>query len=523
MGPDPLSYEQGLRLESGKRRREEVDPLRPRSRFAPVTIALLGLMLAGAAQPQYVTIMHFNDLHGQLLPFESGDRGEVGGIARLATLVEETRAWNAPHHVFTLLLEAGDILQGTPLSTVFQGEPDFTCLNMMGVDVMTIGNHEFDFGQDNLNARVRQAHFPIISANVRRAQDGKPLAPPSVTLDVDGVKALVFGLTSKDTPIESAAKNVAGLEFLDPIEVARQIVEANRTECPIIMALTHIGLNEDIALAKAVPGIDIIVGAHSHDALPQPMRVGDTLICQAGSKGAYLGQLDAFFANGDVAKYRGFLRPTDAAVTPDPAVAKVAQTYADRLGTKIKRVLATSKVPLNGDRDTLRSRETNLGDLLCNLCRSYAQADVALLNGGGIRASIDAGPITVEEVMLVLPFGNQVATVEVTGEVLLEALQHNASLPRPDGGFLQVSGLSMTIHGNDVRDVKVGGQPLDPAKTYKVVLPDFLLTGGNGFTMFAKGTDPRFLGTTIDAIVVEGLETMQTVDQETDGRIVVEE
>jgi len=496
--------------------------MRTRNRLTLWVSVLPAVMLAGAAQPQYVTILHFNDFHGQLLPVEGKDKTETGGIARLATMVKETRAWNGPHHVATLLLEAGDILQGTPLSTVFHGEPDFTCLNMMGVNVMALGNHEFDFGQDNLQARMGQARFPVISANIRYAATKKPLAPPTVALELGGTKALIFGLTSKDTPIESATKNVVGLEFLDPTEVARGIVEANRDKYPIIIALTHIGLNEDIALAKAVPGIDIIIGAHSHDALAEPMRVGTTLICQAGSKAAYLGQLDAFFADGDVAKYRGFLRPADATVPPDPAVGKVVKTYADRLGSKIKRVVADSKVPLNGDRDTLRSRETNLGDLLSDLCRSYAQADVALLNGGGIRASIDAGPITVEEVMLVLPFGNQVATVEVTGQVLLEALQHNARLARPDGGFLQVSGLSMTIRGKDVQDVKVGGQPLDPAKTYKVVLPDFLLTGGNGYTMFAKGTDPRFLGTTIDAIVIEGLETMKTVDQQTDGRITVE-
>ena len=494
-----------------------------RYRIAPLLCVALTALLVCAAQPQYLTILHFNDFHGQLLPFEVKDEGQRGGIGRLATLVTETRAWNEPHHVTTLLLEAGDILQGTPLSTVFHGEPDFTCLNLMGVDAMTIGNHEFDFGQDNLHARMGQARFPIISANVRHADTKKPLAPPTVAFDVAGTKALVFGLTSKDTPIESAAKNVVGLEFLDPTDVARQIVAGNRDEYPIIIALTHIGLEEDIALAKAVPGIDIIIGAHSHDAVFEPLQVNGTLICQAGSKGAYLGQLDAFFANGDVARHRGFLRPVDAAVKPDPAVEAVAGEYSERLGSKLKRVIATSSGALNGDRDTLRSRETNLGDLLSDICRGFAKADVALLNGGGIRASIDPGPITVEEVMTVLPFGNQLATVELTGDVLLEALKHNAGLPRPDGGFLQVSGLSMAIRGKDVSDVKVGGEPLDPSRTYKVALPEFLLTGGNGFTMFAKGSDPRFLGTTLDAIVVEALEAMKTVSQEADGRLTVED
>jgi 5'-nucleotidase/UDP-sugar diphosphatase len=494
-----------------------------RIRLAPFAMVAVALLLAGVAQPQYVTVLHFNDFHGQLLPLPVKDDGEVGGISRIATLVEQTRAWNEPHHVFTLLLEAGDILQGTPLSTVFHGEPDFECLNMMGVNVMVVGNHEFDFGQENLRARMAQAHFPVISANVRYADTKRPLAPPTVAFELDGVKALVFGLTSKDTPIESAAKNVTGLEFLDPVEVARRIVEANRDEYPILIALTHIGLDEDIALAKAVPGIDIIIGAHSHDVVREPMRVGDTLICQAGSKGAYLGQLDAFFANGDVAKYRGFLRPVDSTVEPDAAVEAVVQRYANQLSGKLKRVIADSKGPLNGDRDTLRSRETNLGDLLADICRRFGQADVALVNGGGIRNSIDAGPVTVEEVMLVLPYGNQLATVELTGEVLLEALRHDAALPRPDGGFLQVSGLSMTVRGSDVEDVKVGGEPLDSQKTYKVILPDFLLTGGNGFSMFAKGSDPRFLGTTMEAVVIEALEAMKTIDQQADGRLVVED
>jgi 5'-nucleotidase/UDP-sugar diphosphatase len=173
-------------------------------------------------------------------------------------------------------------------------------------------------------------------------------------------------------------------------------------------------------------------------------------------------------------------------------------------------------------RDNVRSGETNLGNLLADILRGYAAADVGLINGGGIRASIDQGPITVEEVMMVLPFGNQLATVELTGDQLTAVLRHDAGLPRPDGGFLQVAGLSLTIRGSEVSDVKVGGEPLAPDKTYKVALPEFLLTGGNGYTMFADGADPRPLGTTISAIVVEALESMGTVSPTVEGRITVE-
>ena len=490
-------------------------------RWSRSLVALLAALWSVCAQPQYVTILHFNDFHGQLLPLDVDGRS-VGGMSRIATMVDSTRGWNEAHNTTTLLLQAGDILQGTPLSTVFQGEPDFICLNMIGVDVMTVGNHEFDFGQGNLATRMEQARFPIISANVRRAETGELLTKPYVTCDIGGVPALIFGLTSKDTPIESNAKNVVGLEFLDPVEVAREIVRENRGHFPIIIALTHIGLDQDLKLAEAVPGIDVIIGAHTHDAVREPIRIGETLVCQAGSKGMYLGQFDAFFADGDVAKYRGFLREVNATVPADPAIDEVVARYADTLNDKIKRVVATSGVALDGVRDNLRSGETNLGNLLADILRAYAAADVGLINGGGIRASIDGGPITVEEVMLVLPFGNQLATVELTGDQLMAVLRHDAGLPRPDGGFLQVSGLSMTIRGDEVSGVKVNGEPLASGKTYKVALPEFLLTGGNGYTMFADGRDPRFLGTTISAIVVDALESMGTVNAAVEGRITVE-
>ena len=491
-----------------------------RWRHRPTVCVAFLLLWAAQAHPQYLTILHFNDLHGQLLPREV--KGEsIGGMARIATMVAGTRGWNRAHDVTTLLLEAGDILQGTPLSTVFHGEPDFACLNMIGLDAMTIGNHEFDFGQGNLATRMKQARFPLLSANVRRA-NGDLLAKPYVTCRIGAVAALIFGLTSQDTAIESDAKNVVGLQFLSPVDVARAIVAQHRAQYPIIIALTHIGLDNDLALAKAVPGIDIIIGAHTHDALQEPIRVGNTLVCQAGSRGAYLGQVDAFFAHGDIARYRGFLRQVDATTAPDPKVGRVVNAYADRLGQTIKRVIAQTPFPLDGETHHVRSQETNLGDLLADIIRSYARAEVAFVNGGGIRAGIKGGPITIEDVMMVDPFGNQLATVELTGAQLMDVLRHDASLPRPDGGFLQVSGLALAIRGTDVVGVKVAGQPLQPEKTYKVALSEFLLTGGNGYTTFAQGRNPRKLGITMLDIATQGLQTMGTVKEPEGGRITIE-
>ncbi|HJN15057.1 MAG TPA: bifunctional UDP-sugar hydrolase/5'-nucleotidase, partial [Armatimonadota bacterium] len=346
------------------------------TRVTQHTLALALLLIPIAGQAQYVTILHFNDFHGHLLPKQQDDES-IGGMARLATMVNETRAWNEPHNVTTLLLEAGDILQGTPLSTVFQGEPDFICLNMIGVDVMAVGNHEFDFGQENLHERMQQAVFPIVSANIEYANTMELFTEAYATTEIEGVPALIFGVTSEDTPIESNAKNVVGLKFRNPTEVAREIVAEHGDDYPIIIALTHIGLKQDLELAEAVDGIDIIIGGHSNDVVEKPIVVGDTLVCMAGGENEYLGQLDVYFNDGDIVKHRGFLRSVDSSVPEDPEIVAVVAHYAEQLNEEIKRVVATSNVPLDGVRDNLRSGETNLGDLIADILLRFSEADVA--------------------------------------------------------------------------------------------------------------------------------------------------
>ncbi len=488
-------------------------------------VSFLAVLLAAQAfAGQYVTILHFNDFHGHLLPDAPDKAGHSkGGLARIATMVDQTRKWNQAHDIPTLLLEAGDILQGTPLSTVYKGEPDFTCLNMMQTDVMTLGNHEFDFGVGNLLLRMAQAQFPVRSANVMR--EGRMLTGSGMTLKKLGTEmAAIVGLTTPDTKIESAAANVADIDFPDPAQTLREQLARLPENVKLIIALTHLGLAGDIQLAQAVPEIDVIIGGHSHTVLEQPRQVGQTLICQAGSYSYYLGQLDAYVEDGQIVKHRGFLRPVTEKTPERQDVAAVIKQYEDKLEKQMSQVVGQAGVALDGERSRVRSQETNLGNLIADAMRERGEADVALVNGGGIRASIDAGPITLGELLTVLPFNNELVTLELTGALLEQILQRDAAgaAEEDNGGFLQVSGVSFTIRQGQAADVKVGDQPLQAGQTYKVATVDFLADGGNGYTAFQQGQNKRMVGVLLSQLVLDYLAAHEPVAPQVEGRIRVE-
>ncbi len=496
-------------------------------RLTPILLLSLVVLVTGRIavwSGEYVTILHFNDLHGHLEPFER-DGASVGGMARIAAAVKEVEDWNDDHDVVTLLLNAGDVLQGTAMSTMFRGEPDFMCLNMIGTDAMCLGNHEFDFGQKVLVDRIKQAVFPVLSANVMKRESGEPLAPPYYIIDPNGPQPIiVFGLTTADTPVTTARANVAGLEFLDPIETARQVVNGLQVRSDLsprhfIIALTHLGFEADLELAKAVPEIDVIVGGHSHTVVERPVQVGKTLVVQAGEHGVYLGQLDLYIEGGDAVKHRGFLRPINDKIAPDPDIDKLVAHYAQQVEEQLGEVIATAAVPLEGEREASRSRETNLGNLLCDIVREYAQTDIALLNGGGIRAPINQGPVTAQDVLTVLPFGNDLIKVALTGAQVQQALERSAALPAGDGGFMQVSGVRFRIEAGKAVDIEVGGQALDPAGEYTVVTTDFLYTGGDGYVTFEAGKDPYPYRVRLSAVVIQAFREMGTIRAQVDGRI----
>jgi 5'-nucleotidase/UDP-sugar diphosphatase len=485
-----------------------------------VFMLLIWASASWAAQP--FSILFFNDFHAHLEPFEvPGTEGEVGGLARLAGLADEVRAENEAAGVPTFLLIAGDVLQGTPYSTVYRGEVEFSCLNEMAVSAMCLGNHEFDYGQENLRDLIALADFPIISANVAVAatpEDGT-FTEKFVWLEAGDERVLVIGLTTPETPITTAPRNVVGLAFGDPAATAKTLINEYGEDADAIVGLTHLGFENDLALARDVPELAVVVGGHTHTEVDEPAKVGTTLVCSAYEYGIYLGRMDLEIGDDGAVKMTGYkLMPVTAAAPTDEAVAAVIEEYKKGLSEKLDVVVGSVDTVLN--RKAITEKETNFGDFVADLVREATGADVALVNAGGVRADLGPGEITLGDVLTALPFGNEVVVLDVPGATLRGAFELCAREKVGEGGFLQVSGCEYAVGpGGELASANVGDGPLDDGATYKVAMPDFLAEGGDGYAMFTSLGSAYKTGLVLYDVVASGLREGRAVPAEPAGRI----
>ncbi len=373
-----------------------------------------------------------------------------------------------------------------------------------------------------MRERAAEARFPFLAANI--AGDGP--WTPAVIRTVGPLRVAIFGLTTEETPVATHPRNVQGLVFGDAVATARRMVAELRPRADLIVALTHLGAEEDEKLAAAAPGIDVIVGGHTHTRIEQPETIGGTLVLQAYERGVFLGRLDLEVLDGNVTAHGYRLLPVTAAGGEDPAVAALVAGYLRQLGDKMNEVVGTAAVDLEGGKDAMRTRETNLGDLVADMMREAAGADVALINGGTIRAGIPAGPVSVGAIYNVLPFDNWLISFAITGRELREALETGVSrVEVRDGGFPQVSGMSYAFDprapaGSRVTAVSVGGAPLEETRRYVLATHDFLAAGGNGYTVFA-GHDPVYndSGRSLRVVLAEWWRRRGSVSYAVDGRI----
>lgn len=435
----------------------------------------------GAAEGAVIRLLHVNDIHGFAEPYSSyGASEQRGGLAWLAAQATKLRTEKP-----SLLLAAGDVIQGNNWTNLSRGRASIELMNLMGFDALVVGNHEFDFGSDVLKERIAEAGFPVLGANV----EGLDALRPYVVREVDGVRVAVLGLVTDDTPVATHPKNVAGLTFHQPaVTVARYLPELRR-QAEVVVVLSHLGYAADRKLAEEAPGIDVIVGGHSHTRVETPTRIGKTVIVQAWEHGKTLGVLDLTVQDGKIVSVDGRLeeiRPDRG--EPDPAVLLLVNRYRKEADAVLEGRAGETAVALDGE--NVRRRETNLGNLIADIMRDVSGADATIINGGGIRASIAKGTILVKNVYTVLPFDNYIVAVRLSGSRIRQALEHGvAGAETGSGSFPQVSGLSFVYDpaaaaGSRVRDVLVGGTPLDPDREYSVATNDFLAAGGDGYTAF---------------------------------------
>jgi 5'-nucleotidase / UDP-sugar diphosphatase len=505
--------------------------------FRIVAWTVLSILVAvgmAMAAPATVRILHVNDFHGfaePTVPF--GATEQVGGVPWLAAKVLRLRSERP-----TLLLAAGDMIQGNNWANLFQGESVVQLMNLMKFDAMTLGNHEFDFGQDVLKKRIAEAQFPVLGANVEGIDGLKPY----VITDVGGVKVAILGVVTDDTPVSTHPRNVVGLAFKNAADTLARTVPELRKQADVIVVLSHVGYSVDRQLAEQVPGIDLIVGGHSHTRVDNPSRVGETVVAQAWEHGKTLGVIDITVENGHVTGIDGRLdeiRPDPGA--QDPAVASLVETFRKQVDAVVEGEVGVAEVALDGE--NVRTRETNLGDLITDIMRSVSGADATIINGGGIRTSIARGPIRVKDIYTVLPFDNYIVAVRLTGKQIREALEHGvARVEEGAGAFPQVSGISFTYNpgapaGSRVRDVLIGGKPLDPDREYAVASNDFIAAGGDGYAAFGdairssgdfaviggmmKGEKLVYndAGRWLRDVVIDSLREKKTVAPAVEGRI----
>ena len=499
--------------------------IRARRPFLPILVA--GLLAGCVARepdrpPVRLTFLQFND-HYVLEPADRA--GQKGGMARIATLVARTRQ-ESPH---TLLALAGDTISPSIMSAVLRGEQMIAAWNQLGLDVATFGNHEFDFGPPTLLARMRESRFAWVSSNVLDRATGQPFGGARAThvVERDGVAVGFFGLTVADTPQTSSPG--PGVEFRDPIATARGAVANLRTgRRPIVVAVTHQDMPADERMAREVPGIHLVIGGHEHDPLEN--LVGETLITKAGADGVFVVRIDLQATrDGKVLARQHRFIPITPELPEDPAMAALVARYQGRLSEALDVRIGETRVPLDARNAALRTSETNAGNLVTDVMRSRLQADVALMNGGGIRGNqlVPAGALTRRDINALLPFLNVLVMLEVPGKVLLEVLERSVSVyPRESGGFLQVSGLSFVFDparppGQRVLRVVVGGEPLDPERRYKLATNSYTAGGGDGYAMLATAKPLVFPedGPGLAETLLDAIERAGVIAPATEGRI----
>ncbi|WP_216326967.1 bifunctional metallophosphatase/5'-nucleotidase [Deinococcus aestuarii] len=512
-------------------------------------ILLSAALLLGfaSAAPLTVTILHTDDLHGHVDPVKVGE-GTYGGYARQTALVRRYAAQD-PN---PLVLSGGDTFQGTLYYNVYQGLADVLFMNYQGYQAMAVGNHEFDNGPEALARFAQKAQFPLLASNLDLTAEPllRDLVKPYAVLSVGGQKVGVIGAVTPDLPlISSPGPNVKMVELAQALNASVKALQDQGIDK--IILVSHLGYTLEQEVAKTVPGLDVIVGGHSHTLLgtfdnkdfppsegPYPTIVQNpdgnrTLLVAAWEWGKVLGRLQVTFNDaGAVESFQGNPIVVSADLPEDPTARRMIDTLSVPIAALRRQVVGTTANGLNGAREIVRRRESTMANVLADAALDAAKnagATIAFVNGGGVRSSIDAGPITFEEAITVQPFGNTLTVLDLTGAEIRQALEHGvATWSENKGQFLHVSrGMSYTFDptrpaGSRVTAVTVGGQPLVDTQTYTVAMNTFTAKGGDGFDVFKNATGRRLDTGTLDIdILVNYLKARPTTDAQNEGRIVI--
>lgn len=493
-----------------------------------VSLALtsVGAMAWEKDKTYAITILHTNDHHGH---FWQNDYGEYG-LAAQKTLVDQIRQDVTSKGGSVLLLSGGDINTGVPESDLQDAEPDFRGMNMVGYDAMALGNHEFDNPLSVLRQQEKWADFPLLSANIYQKSTNKRLFKPYALFDKQGVKIAVIGLTTDDTAKLGNPEYFTDIEFRQPATEARQVVdELRQTEKPdVIIAATHMGHYDDgqhgsnapgdVEMARSLPAgyLDMIVGGHSQDPLCMasenkkqvdyvpgtpcaPDRQNGIWIVQAHEWGKYVGRADFTFRNGELKLEHYQLIPVNLKkkvekadgkservyytqeIAQDPSVLNMLTPFQEKGQAQLDVKVGSVNGKLEGDRSQVRFHQTNLARVLLSAQLERANADFAVMSGGGVRDSIESGDITYKSVLKVQPFANTLVYVDMKGSEVEKYLAVVANKKVDSGAYAQFLNVSLIADGEGVQDIKIKGEPLQADRVYRMATLNFNALGGDGY------------------------------------------
>ncbi len=530
-----------------------------------LSAAIIASLAGCATQPEQeweadktykLTVLHTNDHHGR---FWQNKYGEYGMAAR-KTLIDELRAEIAAEGGSSLLLSGGDINTGVPESDLQDAEPDFKGMSKIGYDAMALGNHEFDNPLDVLMKQKEWANFPMLSANIYDKATGERMFQAYEMFDLQGIKVAVIGLTTEDTAKIGNPEFIGGIDFRDPKEEAKKLIaELEKTENPdLIFAVTHMGHYEngqrgvnapgDVALARYLDegSLDMIVGGHSQEPVCmeapnvvkknfkpsdecKPDIQNGTHIVQAYEWGKYVGRADFEFRNGELEMVSYDLIPVNLKkkikvdgksqrvliedeIAQDSELLEFLRPFQEAGQDQLNVKIADTNGKLEGDRNVVRFQQTNLGRLIATAHMERAKADFAVMNSGGVRDSIEGGEVTYKDVLTVQPFGNILTYTDMSGAEVMDYLNVVATKPIDSGAYAQFAGITMTVEGDKVSNVFIGGKQLRLDETYRFTVPSYNAAGGDGYPKVTGHPGHVNTGFVDAEVLKEYLESNSPVD-----------
>ncbi len=469
-----------------------------------------------------ITILATADIHGHIEPyFPSGAKYPVGAVEKMAYFVNTERAMQ-PN---LLLLDVGDAPYNTNVANLFEGEPVIKIMNMMGYDAMVLGNHDFDFPFNVMERNSQLANFPFLGANTLYLGESPYFLEPYIIKEIAGLKIAIVGLTDDSSAWYTHPRNVAGITFEEQYSAAQRVLDEVSPQVDLVFALAHLHGGNRVLPIK-VSGYDLIFEG-GRDVVAFPEKINGSWVISSGKHAELISKTNLNIYRGEVIGINFAHVFMSQNLPQDEAVVEVVESYVSQLDDRLGTVIGRTEVDLDGERGTVRLKESNLANAIADSLREMTGTDFAIQNGGGVRASVPAGDITIKDVYTVLPFDNLVVAVKATGKQIWDVLEHGISAyPAAAGQFLQVSGLEYTFDASKppyerLISVTSNGVPLDLEKTYTLTANDFLTGGGDKFTMFLEMEKTIVTKSFLRDAFAEYVERHGTIAPVNEGRIVI--